>query len=122
MCFFSREGILIEYPDSVIRAYADDIAMVTEDIDKVWPSIEKTLALFDILQEIETDHPKTLDLNITGEHQLRPDQVTLNSPENIDELNTDSSLRHSLSIGARELGKRIMRDSEKQKIFGEIFC
>ena len=42
--------------------------------------------------------------------------------ENIDELNTDSSLRHSLSIGARELGKRIMRDSEKQKIFGEIFC
>ncbi|HJN38199.1 MAG TPA: hypothetical protein QF353_05430 [Gammaproteobacteria bacterium] len=63
-----------------------NIHLEKEDIDKVWPSIEKTLALFDILQEIETDHPKTLDLNITGEHQLRPDQVTLNSPENIDEL------------------------------------
>jgi len=64
-----------------------NIQMDKSDLDKIWPSLEKTLSLFDVLEEINTSDLSLSDLNVTGENQLRADKVTQNAPDNMDNFN-----------------------------------
>jgi Asp-tRNA(Asn)/Glu-tRNA(Gln) amidotransferase C subunit len=63
-----------------------NIKLESDYLDEIWPSLEKTLSMFDVLDEVNVSEIICKDITILTESQLRKDKVTLNSPDNIDEL------------------------------------
>ena len=67
------------------------------DFEKLWPSLQKTLSLFDVLEEI-TDDMSYLDIkSVTTEESLRNDIVVDNSPQNIEILSHYDSFSNTFN-------------------------